>query len=256
MKPEVLTIAGSDPTGGAGIQADLRTFDHFGARGLSAVTALTVQNSKGVSAVYPVEADIVFEQICALQSDRPIGGIKIGMLGNSSILEVVIEALILIQEESPNPIPVVLDPVLVSSSGFPLLNDNALQMLKEKLIPLASVLTPNLPEAYALLGMNIKSSVDTHELCRDLYKLGAENILLKGGHNRGPFSEDIHFGGKTFTQYKSVRRENVEVHGSGCMLSSALTANLALGKTIDDSLRRSKSYIDEIFEIAFKDQNM
>ena len=247
MKPNVLTIAGSDPTGGAGIQADLRTFTHFGTWGLSAVTAITVQNSSGVSAVSPVGGQMVFDQIMALHSDRKLDGIKIGMLADCSVLEAVIDAIRKIRKESAKNVHIVVDPILVSSSGFTLLSDDALFLFKEKLVPLASVLTPNLPEAYALTALFHKKDGGIHTLCRDLYELGATNILLKGGHAEGLFSEDILYDGEEFFHYKSVRKEHVEVHGSGCLLSSALAANLALGLNMDESLKRSKQYINEIF---------
>lgn len=247
MKPNVLTIAGSDPTGGAGIQADLRTFDYFGVHGLSAVTAVTAQNSTGVKACWPVTPCAVSDQISTLSEDFVFGAIKIGMLANVSILSSVISVVRRIVEVSPCEVPLILDPVLLSSSGYPLLEPSAVSLMKDELFPLVTYLTPNLPEARTLIPSHSQSSSDPHDLCRMLTDLGVKNVILKGGHGSGDISEDILYDGKEFMTFASRRLKNVEVHGSGCLLSSALAANLALGRNPKDAMDASKNYINEIF---------
>jgi hydroxymethylpyrimidine/phosphomethylpyrimidine kinase len=248
LKPRVLTIAGSDSSGGAGIQADLRTFNHFGVWGLSAVTALTAQNSSGVVHLWAVDPRIVYDQILCLREDPAIDGIKIGMLTNSSVLRAVIDGVKELQKSSEKPIPVVVDPVLISSSGFPLLEKSAVTLLKKELFPLSTVLTPNIPEAESLLSVHISHRESILSACRRFYDRGVKNILIKGGHGTGGFSEDILFDGNGFTSFKSRRLEGDGVHGSGCVLSSALCANLARGHDLVESVRISKAHIFNIIK--------
>lgn len=250
MRPNVLTIAGSDPTGGAGIQADLRTFEYFGVCGFSAVTAITAQNSTGVRGSWPVAPCAVLEQISSLSDDYHLDAIKVGMLANGEILSSVITALREILSDTSRKIPVILDPVLISSSGYPLLEKSALSLMKEELFPLVTYLTPNLPEAKTLIPSYFQNDRDPHGLCAMLIDLGVDNVILKGGHDSGEFSEDIFFDGSAFTSYTGKRMKHVEVHGSGCLLSSALAANLALGRNPKDAMEASKSYINEIFSRA------
>jgi hydroxymethylpyrimidine/phosphomethylpyrimidine kinase len=248
LKPRVLTIAGSDTSGGAGIQADLRTFNHFGVWGLSAVTALTAQNSSGVVHLWAVEPRIVYEQILCHREDPPLDGIKIGMVTNRSVLRAVIDGVKELQKSSKKQIPVIVDPVLISSSGYPLLEKSAVSLLKGELFPLSTVLTPNIPEAESLLSVQISHRESAVSACRSLYDRGVKNILIKGGHGTGGFSEDLLFDGTGFTCFKSRRLEGDGVHGSGCVLSSALCANLAKGLDLVESVRLSKIHIFNIIK--------
>jgi hydroxymethylpyrimidine/phosphomethylpyrimidine kinase len=237
----VLTIAGSDPSGGAGIQADLKTFSALGAYGAAAITALTVQNTRGVSAVYPVSADIVAAQLDAVFDDLRIDAVKIGMLANAPIVRAVADAL-----ERHRPAHVVLDTVILSSSGHALLEADALGTLRDRLLPLASVTTPNLYEAAALLDQPV--ATDEAQMARQggaLRSLGAQAVLVKGGHLPGAFSPDwlIEAGGPT--RIAGARVNVASTHGTGCTLSAAIAAlrpqRLGLANAVSDA----KTYLTQ-----------
>lgn len=235
-----LTIAGSDSGGGAGIQADLKTFSALGCFGMSAITALTAQNTQSVTGIFPVPPAFIGEQIDAVMADIGTDAVKIGMLHSPEVIETV--AMKLEQWDVPN---IVLDPVMVSKSGDALLREDAVQALKTILIPKTTVITPNLPEASVLLGREIKTRPDMEQAARDLAGLGCDNILIKGGHLDRSDSSDLLYQKRTdtMTELSASRIDTPNSHGTGCTLSSALCANLAKGMEIETAVRNAKSYI-------------
>ncbi len=243
--PVAVTIAGSDSGGGAGIQADLKTFAAFGVYGASVITALTAQNTKGVFAVHEVPADFITAQIDAVFSDLDVGAVKIGMLGNAAAIEAVAAGLV--RHGARN---VVLDPVMAATSGERLLRADALDALL-KLIRRASVVTPNLPEAAALLG--VPAALDENEMlaqAQKLLELGAAAVLIKGGHGGGPDSVDLLVdpAGSTRCSAPRVRTENS--HGTGCTLASAIAAGLAKGLLLGEAVGEAKTYITRAIAAA------
>jgi len=244
LKPDALTIAGSDPTGGAGIQSDLRTFNRLGVRGYSVVTALTAQNSKGVFHVQPAGRESVRAQLHTLFEDAIPSAVKVGMLCNGDTVREVFDQL---SRLSGN-IPVVLDPVVLSSSGYPLLDREGVEILLDGLIPRVTVLTPNIPEARFLLGL--EREVGGEELAGMAGKLGARYTLLKGGHGRGDASVDFLSWQGRVKAFSSPRRKGVDLHGSGCRLSSAITAFLAQGDDVETAVGKAKVYMDKIFKLS------
>ncbi len=238
--PNVLTIAGSDSCGGAGLQADLKTFAALRAYGASAITAVTVQNTQGVRAVHQVPAEIIAGQITAVFDDLDIAAVKIGMVGNAAAIEAVASAL---QQRGSLP-PVVLDPVMVSASGDALLEPGAEEALKARLLPLADLLTPNLPEAARLLGADpAVDEAQMREQAQNLGALGPKAVLVKGGHGTGDEALDILFDGANFSRFTALRIATRNVHGTGCTLSSAIAVNLAHGLALEDAVRSGKAYL-------------
>lgn len=233
-----LTIAGSDPGGGAGIQADLKTFAAFGVYGASAITAITVQNTLGVEAVAPLAADLVIAQIEASAGDLSIDAAKIGMLATAAIVEGVAAAI----AELELPL-IVLDPVLMSSSGERLLDSDGVQALISELLPRARVVTPNIPEAEALSGVRIASPEDARRAARRLHEMGASAVIITGGHGGGTEVVDLLFDGHQFQEFSAPRIEGPHTHGTGCTFSSAVAACLALGETLPDAARRAQLYV-------------
>ena len=237
--PVALTIAGSDSSGGAGIQADLKTFAAFGVYGASAITALTAQNTRGVSHVHAVPPAFVTAQIDAVFGDLDVAAVKIGMLVDRNIIESVASDL---KRWKPN--HVVLDPVMVATSGDRLLSADAVDVLRARLIPMASLLTPNLPEAAALLGEAIAS--DEAVIARQgkaLLAMGARAVLIKGGHGQGSESIDTLFAGGDVLPLPAPRIATSNTHGTGCSLSSAIAAGLAKGETLATAVRNAKTWI-------------
>ncbi len=240
----VLTIAGSDSSGRAGIQADLRTFGAIGVRGTTAITAITAQNAQGVSALVPLEADLVAAQIEAIVADVSAGdaaihATKIGMLATAAIAEAVVAAI----EDLELPL-VVLDPVLASSSGTRLLDADGVQVLLTELLPRVLVVTPNIPEAEALSGKRIGSMVDVREAARRLHGLGADNVIVKGGHSTGTEVIDLLFDGKVFHEARTARVARAgAVRGTGCSFASAVAAFLALGHALPDAAARAQRHV-------------
>lgn len=236
--PIALTIAGSDPSGGAGIQADLKTFSALGVYGASAITALTVQNTQGVTAIHSVPPDFVQAQIEAVCSDLAVDAIKLGMLGNEAMIIAVAEALRTWQGP-----PVILDPVMVAGSGAPLLDEGAEFALRSHLISLADIITPNLPEAARLLGAGIASDenmmLSQGEL---LLTLGAKAVLIKGGHGEGSDSVDFFLDGKNIVRLAANRLQTKNTHGTGCTLASAIAAYMARGANLLDAVQQAKTY--------------
>ena len=237
--PIALTIAGSDSSGGAGIQADLKTFAAFGVYGASVITALTAQNTRGVSGIHPVPADFVTAQLDAVFDDLDVKAVKIGMVTQLPAIEAIAGAL-----SRRSPTPVVLDPVMVATSGDRLLSADAVKHLREDLIPLASLVTPNLPEAAALLEEGVASDEATiANQGRRLLATGARAVLIKGGHGQGPESIDYLFAGDNVIALPAPRIATTNTHGTGCSLSSAIAAGLAKGETLEVAVRNAKTWI-------------
>jgi hydroxymethylpyrimidine/phosphomethylpyrimidine kinase len=242
-----LTIAGSDSGGGAGIQADLKTFAAHGVHGLSAIAALTAQHTRGVAAVDVPSAGFLRAQIDACFGDFDIGAVKLGMLANAEAIRAVADAL-----EAYRPRFVVLDPVMVATSGAKLLEDDALDALRTRLLPLASIVTPNLPEAELLLGRAIPDLDAMRAAARGLLALGARSALLKGGHLPGGGDiVDLHAGAEGVREIVHPRLQ-VNAHGTGCTLASAIAANLCLGRGLRDACTAASDYVHRALELGYR----
>ena len=239
MIPTALSIAGSDPSGGAGIQAELKTFSAFGVYGMCAITALTAQNTTGVSGVFPVPADFVAEQIEMVFADVRVNAVKIGMIVNAEIATSVAAVL-----RKHNDTPIVLDPVMIAKGGHQLLQADAVSALKEQLLPLAKILTPNLPEAASLLGVSVaKTRQEIEQQGQALLRLGPKAVLMKGGHLEGDESPDLLVSETGNLWLESQRINTKNTHGTGCTLSAAITAELAKGQPLEDAVKNAKSYL-------------
>ena len=237
--PAALTIAGSDSSGGAGIQADLKTFAAFGVYGASVITALTAQNTQGVTGIHQVPADFVTAQIDAVFADLDVGAVKIGMVAEPSVIAAIAAGL---QRWSPR--HVVLDPVMVATSGDRLLAEDAVEALRATLVPRASILTPNLPEAAALLGEPVASSEAAIESQgRRLLALGCPAVLIKGGHGQGSESIDYLVRESGAIALAAPRVATQNTHGTGCSLSSAIAAGLAKGEDLETAVRSAKAFV-------------
>ena len=244
--PIALTIAGSDSSGGAGIQADLKTFAALGVYGASVITALTAQNTQGVSAIHEVPAQVVTAQIDAVFSDLAVNAVKIGMLARADIIEAVAAGL-----DRWRAANVVLDPVMIATSGDRLLAPDAIDVLKRELIPRARVVTPNLPEAAALLGTGV--AADDEEMqaqAEGILGLGAPAVLIKGGHGAGADSVDFLRDGPSVTRFAVKRIATRNTHGTGCTLSSAIAAGLAKGLDLAAAARAAKAYVTDAIAAA------
>ena len=228
--PCVLSIAGSDSGGGAGIQADLKAFAACGVHGMTAITAITAQNTLGVSAVHQVPGEVIVEQVRQVADDIGVDAVKIGMLGDLDTIDAVIEALQHVQGA-----PVVLDPVMVAESGAPLLADDAQSALRERLLPLTDVVTPNLAEARVLA----QSDADPTELARAIHALGPKAVVVTGGHRENA-ATDVFFDGERLEEIPGERHDSGAAHGSGCTHSSALAAYLAHGDKPLEAARKAK----------------
>lgn len=242
---KVLTIAGSDCSGGAGIQADLKTFSAHGVYGMSVITAVTAQNTQGVFAVEDISRGVIAKQIEAIFDDIEVDGVKIGMVSQVETIEAIVEQL---RRYSPH--NVVLDPVMVSKSGYHLLNPVAEAALIKELLPIALVVTPNIPEAEVMTNRSIHTLKQMEDSAKALYQMGAKNVLLKGGHLENE-ATDILYDGQEFSYFPSIRIETNNTHGTGCTLSSAITANLALGYTLYQSVLQAKEYITIAIQHSF-----
>jgi hydroxymethylpyrimidine/phosphomethylpyrimidine kinase len=241
---KALTIAGSDSGGGAGIQADLKTFQELGVFGMSALTAVTAQNTLGVHAVYPMSAEAVVKQIEAIGADIGADAVKTGMLFNAEIIEAVAEQLSIYGWEN-----VVVDPVMIAKGGASLLQMEAISAMKKFLLPRSKVITPNIPEAEVLTGMVIHCTEDKKEAARKLYEYGVKNVVIKGGHDENESeSTDILFDGKEFYTFTSQRIETKNTHGTGCTFSAVITAELAKGATIHEAVLKAKDFIQAAIE--------
>jgi len=244
--PIALTIAGSDSGGGAGIQADLKTFSALGVYGASVISALTAQNTKGVTAIHDVPAHFVAAQMDAVFSDLDVGAVKIGMVSQRAIIEAIAAGLERWRQSN-----VVLDPVMIAASGDKLLADDAIEVLKVALIPRALVVTPNLPEAAALLDAPIaRNEAEMREQGERLLALGAQAVLVKGGHGSGPESVDLLIGPNTFARLAADRIATENTHGTGCTLSSAIAAGLAKGLALSEAVDAAKRYVTDALVAA------
>lgn len=243
----VLSIAGSDPSGGAGIQADLKAFSARGTYGMAVLTALTAQNTQGVTAIHALPPDFVAAQIEAIFSDIRVDAVKIGMIANAQIAEAVAEML----EAHAAGIPIVLDPVMVAKGGAQLLANDANQAIIERLLPLATVITPNLPEAASLLGEPEAETRDAMaEQARRLLQHGPRAVLIKGGHLQGKDSPDVLADASGVTWFEGTRLKTRNTHGTGCTLSSVIAAELAKGQAMTEAVRVAKAYLADAIASA------
>ncbi|MBX7150194.1 bifunctional hydroxymethylpyrimidine kinase/phosphomethylpyrimidine kinase [bacterium] len=242
---KTLTIAGSDSGGGAGIQADLKTFSALGTFGMSVITSITAQNTVGVTGIQNVDPSIIEKQIDAVMDDIGTHAAKTGMLSDTGIIETVARGLIRHGIKK-----YVLDPVMIAKSGDKLLQDSAITTLINQLIPLAWIITPNIPEAEELTGDQI-STLDAMEIaCKKIYSMGARSVIVKGGHLKGR-AVDVFFDGKKFHHFSSHRIRSKNTHGTGCTFSAAITAFLAKGFSAYESVKRAKDYITKAIEHSF-----
>ena len=242
---KALTIAGSDSGGGAGIQADLKTFSAFRVFGMSVITAVTAQNSLGVQGVENLPPAFVALQLRSVLSDFGAGAAKCGMLSTAPIIEAVAATL------ADDPVEkLVVDPVMVAKSGDALLQPDARQALIERILPLALVVTPNLPEAESLAGIPVASRPDMEEAARRIHRLGPRYVLVKGGHLKGD-AIDLLWNGKAFTAFRALRIDSGNTHGTGCTLSAAIAAGLARGQAIGDAIRDAKAYVTRAIREGF-----
>ncbi len=241
--PCALTVAGSDPSGGAGIQADLRTFAALQVYGTAAVTAVTSQNTLGVRRVAALDPALVADQIDAVLDDIPVRAIKTGMLGSGAVADAVAVELIKCA------VPVVVDPVMQSSSGATLLDDDGVRVLRERLIPHATLVTPNLAEAEKLCGFLVRNVDEQEQAARALVQLGAKAALVKGGHAQGD-PVDVLFDGDAVKELVSPRIDTMHTHGTGCALSAAVCACLALGLPLVEAVVRAHAYVQEAIRTA------
>ncbi|MBK5251506.1 MAG: bifunctional hydroxymethylpyrimidine kinase/phosphomethylpyrimidine kinase [Peptostreptococcaceae bacterium] len=234
---KALTIAGSDSSGGAGIQADLKTFSAHGIFGMSVITAVTAQNTQGVLAVQDITPEIIQKQIEAIFDDIAVDALKIGMVSQTETINIIGSTL-----KIYNPKSIVLDPVMISKSGCNLLQPEATEALIRILLPLAIIITPNIPEAEVLTGMKIGSLKDMESAARRIHDMGPQNVLIKGGH-RIDDATDIFWDGANFKRLSSRRIVTKNTHGTGCTLSSAIASNLATGFGIEEAVVKAKAYI-------------
>lgn len=244
--PRALTIAGSDSGGGAGIQADLKTFMAFGVYGASVITALTAQNTREVTGVFRPDPDFVFEQFMAVMTDIGADAAKTGMLFDSEIIEAVAHGL------DAWPIDkLVVDPVMISKSGAALLAPQAIDRFRELILPRAAVITPNIPEAEVLSGIKIEIESHLRAAAEKIVALGARAVLLKGGHSADHYrSDDLFYNGRDWIVFQGPRIDSKNTHGTGCTLSAAITALLARGEPLDVSIREAKAYVTRAIETA------
>lgn len=243
----VLTIAGSDSGGGAGIQADLKAFAAHRVHGLSAIAALTAQNTRGVTAVHVPPLEFLQAQIDACFADFDIHAVKLGMLANAEVIHLVAEAL-----EKHRPAQIVLDPVMVATSGAKLLEDSALKALRERLLPLATLLTPNTPEAELLLDRHILTAEDAEDAAAALLALGTGAVLLKGGHlAEGNRVVDRYFDGVSREEFSHLRLP-VDAHGTGCTLASAIAAQLCCGLSLPNACEAAIDYVARGLQSGYK----
>ena len=244
-RARAMTIAGSDSGGGAGIQADLKTFAALGVYGASALTAITAQNTVGVTAVHEVPTDVITAQIDAVLDDIGADAVKTGMLSSSPIIECVAQA---VQRHEVQHL--VVDPVMVAKSGDSLLRVDAIDSLRSLLLPLAAVVTPNIPEAEALTSRTITSPADARAAAREIVNLGCRCVVVKGGHLDGP-ATDLFFDGISFHEFTTSRIDTKNTHGTGCTFASAVAAGLALGMTPTDAVALAKEYVTEAIQRSF-----
>ena len=244
-RPRALTIAGSDSGGGAGIQADLKTFSAFGVYGTSAITAITAQNTLGVRAIHEVPPDVVAAQIDAVLEDIGADAAKTGMLSSAPIIEAVADRL-----RAHSIAALVVDPVMVAKSGDALLRPEAVQALLELILPLAAVVTPNAPEASVLSGIEVRDAQSAREAARRIHDLGPSVVIVKGGHLDGERSDDLLFDGRSFEVLSGRRIDTPHTHGTGCTFSAAIAACLARGMAPLEAAREARAFLQGAIEHA------
>ena len=244
--PKALTIAGSDSGGGAGIQADLKTFSAFRVFGMSALTAITAQNSLGVQGVFNLPPEFVARQIDSVLADFGADAVKIGMLSTAPIIGEVAARLVAHRQER-----IVLDPVMIAKSGDSLLEPEARAALVKEMLPLATVVTPNLHEAGALAGMMVATEGDMEEAARRILRLGPKNVLVKGGHLKDA-ATDILWNGREFARFTAPRHPSAGTHGTGCTFSAAIAACLARGYALRDAISEAKAYVTAAIREGFQ----
>jgi hydroxymethylpyrimidine/phosphomethylpyrimidine kinase len=242
---KALTIAGSDSGAGAGIQADLKTFAALGVYGTSAITAITAQNTVGVNQVFALTPQLISAQIDAILSDIGTHAVKTGMLANAAIIDTVAGSI-----RAHRLRKVVVDPVMVATSGDLLIKKNAVATLRTRLLPLATIVTPNLPEAEELTGSKLATPAAIEDAARRLIDLGARSVLIKGGHLKGA-AVDLFFDGKNFRALTARRIRTKNTHGTGCTLSAAIAAYLARGESMETAVIRAKQFITRAIELSF-----
>jgi hydroxymethylpyrimidine/phosphomethylpyrimidine kinase len=240
---KALTIAGSDSGGGAGIQADLKTFQELDVFGMSAITAVTAQNTLGVHGVYPLSVEAVVNQIEAIGSDLGTNALKTGMLFSSDIIRAVSKSIKKFQWEN-----VVVDPVMIAKGGASLLQNEAVTSLKEHLLPLAMVITPNIPEAEVLAEMDIRTMDDRLEAAKRLHRLGAKHVVIKGGHDDAKELVDVLYDGEEFTYFPGKRMVTKNTHGTGCTFAAVITAELAKGNSVKHAVEIARVFIQAAIE--------
>ena len=243
--PRAMTIAGSDSGGGAGIQADLKTFAALGVYGTSVLTAITAQNTIAVTGIHEVPLEMIGSQIDAVMADIGVDAVKTGMLSCGAIIEVVADKLAQYKVER-----LVVDPVMVAKSGDRLLREDALEALRTLLMPLAAVVTPNIPEAEVLTDMKIESRQDARKAARCIVGMGPRAVVVKGGHLPGP-PLDLLYDGTGFREYEAPRIETTSTHGTGCTFASAIAAGLARGMEVAEAVAMAKEYVTEAIKRAF-----
>jgi hydroxymethylpyrimidine/phosphomethylpyrimidine kinase len=241
-----LSIAGSDPSGGAGIQADLKTFASLNVYGMGVIAALTAQNTQGVRDVMHVSADFVGLQLDAVMTDIVPAAVKTGMLGTAAVVDVVAHKI-----RRHGVTNLIVDPVMVSSSGTHLLEHTGEEMLKRTLLPLALIVTPNLAEASVLTGTDVRDTQTMEEAARRLHRMGARHVLVKGGHLEGK-AVDIFYDGSRIEKLSSPRIPTTNLHGTGCVLSAAMTAFVALGLPLYDAIVRAKDFVTEAIRTGLR----
>lgn len=246
MKGCVLIIAGSDSGGGAGIQADIKTVTALGGYAATAITALTAQNTQGVQGVMPVPPGFIAEQMRVVLRDIGADAIKTGMLYDEHVVDAVCDVL---KHEAPD-IPLVVDTVMVAKGGASLLSNAAASRLHDRLMPMANLITPNIPEAEALTGLHIRDEADMKIAGETLLARGAQAVLLKGGHGEGRELVDLLFDGKTLHRFTSQRIDTKDTHGTGCTLASAITTYMAQGQPLVDAVRLARDYVHEAIQSA------
>ncbi len=238
-KSKILIIAGSDSSGGAGIQADIKTITSLGSYAMTAITALTVQNTKGVKSVLPIQKNFIKNQIIYTATDIRPDAIKIGMLHSHQVIDEVIKSLASIRIKK-----IILDPVMIAKGGAKLINNQAIKILKNRLVKKVTLITPNIPEAEILTGFKIKDRNDMINAARLLIKLGAKNVLIKGGHLKSKYVEDIFINKSSIKIFTNPRYKTKNTHGTGCTLSSAITTFYSCGKNIKKACELGIKYVN------------
>ncbi len=243
--PRAMTIAGSDSGGGAGIQADLKTFSALGVYGASALTAITAQNTVAVTAVHELPPEVIVAQIDAVVTDIGVDAVKTGMLSSVAIVETVAQEL-----ERHGVTTLVVDPVMIAKSGDSLLRQEAVAALSARLVPLAAVVTPNIPEAETLTGKKIDTDAAMRRAAAQIVAMGARSVVVKGGHRKGP-ATDLFYDGSRFQEFSAPRFDTLNTHGTGCTFAAAVAAGLAQGKDVIAAVAQAKEYVTEAIRHSF-----